>query len=270
MTALLAHSGADHATMSVVATVAVATYGMAALRVPGWDRRRTVAWAAGVGIVLVASLPTMESAAERSFTGHMVQHLLVIVLAAPLLVLARPLRLAMRAGWISESSGGRTVARLWHRAGPMLAPAAFVVVLFATHLTSIYDDALGNRLLHEGEHAAYLVVAVAVWAAVLGPGRSGVGRVAVAFGVSAGGALLGIILLSANEPLIPTYEARLGTAEAISDQRAAAALMWVSGMLTTVPLLLIAFWGWIAKEQQRTRRAEALVDAASRSNHQPI
>ena len=81
----------------------------------------------------------------------------------------------------------------------MLGPALFVVVLFVTHLTSIYDRALDDRWLHEAEHAAYLV------------GRSRCGRrcsasgagrpwhaSASVFGVIAGGALLGMILLSAT------------------------------------------------------------------------
>ena len=55
-----------------------------------------------------------------------------------------------------------------------------------------------------------------------------------------------MILLSATEPLVPTYEARLGAARALTDQRTAAALMWVGGMVTTVPLLVIAVWRWAA------------------------
>ena len=83
------------------------------------------------------------------------------------------------------------------------------------------------------------------------------------FGVIAGGALLGMILLSATVPLIPTYEARLGSEAALDDQRAAAAIMWVTGMLTTLPLLVLAVWRWAATEERVTRRAEALVDAAT-------
>ena len=90
----------------------------------------------------------------------MVQHLLVIVGAAPLLVLARPLHTAMAAGWMPATALGRRVGAAWHRTGPLLGPAMFVVVLFATHLTSIYDRALDDRLLHEAEHAAYLLGAV--------------------------------------------------------------------------------------------------------------
>ena len=126
----------------------------------------------------------MEGVAERTFAGHMVQHLIVIILAAPLLVLARPVHTLLLAGWLPTTAWGRRLGAWWHRAAPLLGPGLFVVVLFTTHLTSIYDDALSNRWLHEAEHAAYLLSAGAMWTAVLGVGRVGaVARVGSVFGV---------------------------------------------------------------------------------------
>ena len=91
-----------------------------------------------------------------------------------------------------------------------------------------------------------------------------VARIGSVFGVIAGSALLGMILLPATEPLMPTYEARLGADEALDDQRSAAALMWASGMFTTLPLLVVAVWRWASTEQRVAQRAEALADAARR------
>ena len=62
---------------------------------------------------------------------------------------------------------------------------------------------------------------------------------------------------------MPTYEARLGAADALDDQRSAAAIMWVTGMLTTLPLLVAAVWRWASTEQRVAQRAEALADAAA-------
>ncbi len=272
---MIAHAGLDHLAIAVVATALVAVYGLAWLRpnpttvVPerqevspshkSWGFRPLAAWVGGVALVVVASSPWIERLAEESFTGHMVQHLVVIIGAAPLLVLAHPLRTLQRAGWIPNTAVGRRLGAWWHRAGPLLAAAAFVVVLFATHLTSLYDDALGNRWLHEAEHAAYLASAVAIWAAVLAAGRAmAVARVGAVFGVIVGMALLGMILLAATEPLMPTYSARLGHDRALDDQRTAAAVMWVTGMLTTLPLMIAAVWRWAATEQRIALRAEAL------------
>ena len=78
------------------------------------------------------------------------------------------------------------------------------------------------------------------------------------FGVGAAGSVLGIALLSASEPLIPTYEHQLGFDDALADQRTAAAMMWIGGMATTVPLLLVAVWRWASAEERNARRAESL------------
>ncbi len=262
MTPSLAHTGVDHAAIGVSAAALIGVYGWAWMRVPHPSRRALWCWIGGVGGVVAASSPWVEGLAERTFTGHMVQHLIVIILAAPLLVLGRPVHTAMLAGALPPTAVGRRVGAAWHRYGPLVGPGLFVLVLFVTHLTAIYDDALGNRWLHEAEHAAYLLSAVAMWSAVLGVGRSaGPARIAGVFGVIAGGSLLGMILLAATAPLMPTYETRLGAARALDDQRAAAALMWVTGMFTTLPLLVLAVWRWASTEERIARRAEALADS---------
>ena len=261
---MIAHAGVDHLAFGLGGAVAVGIYGWAWVVQPRPVVARLGAWIAGVSLVVLASSPWLERMAERSFTGHMVQHLIVIIGAAPLLVMARPIHTALMAGWIPPTAFGRRVSAAWHRSGPVLGPGLFVVVLFVTHLTSIYDRALGDRWLHEAEHVAYLLGAVAMWAAVLGVGRSvAAARIGSVFGVVAGGALLGMILIAATAPLMPTYEARLGTAAALDDQRSAAALMWVTGMFTTLPLLVLAVWRWAAAEERIARRAEALTDAAA-------
>jgi putative membrane protein len=261
---ILAHSGVDHVAVGVLAAVAIGAYGLAWSRTPRPSTRRLWCWVVGVGLVVVASLPAMEGVAERTFAGHMVQHLIVIILAAPLLVLARPVHTLLLAGWLPTTGWGRRLGAWWHRAAPLLGPGLFVVVLFTTHLTSIYDDALSNRWLHEAEHAAYLLSACAMWTAVLGVGRVGaVARVGSVFGVIAASAFLGVVLMAATEPLVPTYAARLGVDGAVDDQRAAASIMWVTGMFTTLPLLVAAVWRWASTEQKVAQRAEALADAAA-------
>jgi putative membrane protein len=256
---ILGHTGVDHAVIGVAAAALVAIYGAAWMVHPHRTRWRLLAWTVAVAAILLATSPGFESRAEERFTGHMVQHLLLIAVAAPLLVISRPLHAMMAAGWIPTSAAGRWLGARWRRSAPVLGPLAFVAALFITHLTSVYDRALHVRWVHELEHIAYLVGAVLLWAALAGGRRaSAVARVGAVFGVGVSGAVLGIALLSASEPLIPTYAARLGPTTALSDQRSAAALMWVTGMVTTLPLLVIAVWRWAAAEERITRRSEAL------------
>lgn len=226
-------------------------------------RRAMISWAVAVFGVLVATMPTVEDWSERSFSGHMVQHLLLIAVVAPAFVVA-----------LEPVVFRRHRARRPHRAldRPWAAPVAaamFVGTLLVSHLTGIYDAALGSQPLHEIEHLAYLVTAIALWVAL----RSGAtrrdaaapfGRIVAILGVIAGMAVLGLVLATAAEPLMPTYAAHQGVDAALRDQRRAAALMWIGGMLTTLPLLVLAFWRWAAHEEAAARRTEHLLDARVR------
>ena len=258
---MIAHaSTAEHATLIVGSVAAVAIYGAAWLRQTNPATIRLLSWVTGVFFLAAATSPWMETLASETFTGHMVQHLMLIVIAAPLFVLAQPVR-TLQAAWpgFRSSRRERLLANNWRRAGPIVAPMLFVAVLFLTHLTGLYDAALGNRFLHDAEHLAYVLAAVLLWVAARGAGTSAaVGRVGSAFAVIAGSAMLGIVLLSASTPLFNTYIDRLGTDAALDDQRVAASLMWVGGMATTLPLLLVAVWRWASAEERIADRAEHL------------
>ncbi len=259
-------SPAEHLLLIVIGCGALGVYGL------GWLRRRhasvfrLVAWATAIVVTLAATAPVVEVWAARSFTGHMGQHLALIIVAAPLFVVAQPVRTIRELFTVRVTSSERLVARWWHAHGVLVAPVAFVGVLYVTHLTQIYDLALGNRLIHDLEHVAYVASAVVLWAAIqapvqrIGAVRVGAVKVAAAMGVIAGTALLGVVLLSATEPLVPTYASSLGVEEALDDQRRAASLMWIGGMGLTLPLLLASVWIWASAEERMARRSEALTD----------
>ena len=263
---LLAHtSPVEHTVIVAVGLGAIALYGWAWFRSSTPSIGRLSAWCGGVLTLLLAVLPSMERWAERSFTGHMVQHLMMIVVAAPLLVLAAPVR-TLHVLWQHRvSPAERSVARRWRSHGASLAAAGFIGVLYLTHLTEIYDIALQNRFVHDIEHVAYVGSAVALWAALRAHGRAAApARVAAVFAVIGSTALLGVVLMSASSPLVATYAELLGVGEALDDQRSAAALMWVGGMATTLPLLVVSVWGWAAAEERLAERSEALASARHR------
>jgi putative membrane protein len=256
-------SPVEHLSLVAIACGALAVYGLGWLARRDASPLRLTAWAGAIVVTLAATTPLVEGWAERSFTGHMVQHLALIVLAAPLFVVAQPVRtfrcLPLLAHRIRPAE--RSVGRWWHRNGSMLAPLLFLTVLYITHLTQIYELALDNRLVHDLEHAAYLLSAVALWAAIQAPGqRTGAGRVGAAMAVIGGTALLGVVLVSATEPLVPSYVERLGSEQALDDQRLAASLMWAGGMGLTLPLLLTSVWMWASAEERVARRRESLLD----------
>lgn len=264
---MIAHSSAiEHVSLALVAAGGVVLYARGWVRTARASVWRLASWFAGITILLVSVLPMMERWAQRSFTGHMVQHLGMIVLAAPLLVVAKPVVVFRALPWMPRrvTPTERAIARRWRAHGAALAAVGFVLVLYATHLTAIYDVALGNRFVHDAEHIAYIASAAALWAALRSAGRdAATERIGAVFAVIGGSALLGVVLISASSPLVPTYADRLGPLEALADQRGAASLMWVGGMATTLPLLLITVWSWASAEDRIARRQEALTDSAA-------
>ena len=261
---MLAHAGAEHLFTAVAAVVAIAAYGWCWVSLRHPSRGELACWIGGVAAAALATMPTIEGVAERSFTGHMAQHLILICVAAPLLVLGRPLVTVERAGLLTHSRmirHGR--ARLARRARwlTLAGPGGLVLVLVATHFTGLYDAAIRHRVVHDLEHLAYLGAAAAAWTAILSRRRStAMARLAAVLAVGAGGAFVGMVLLSAKRPLVASYVDRLGPTAALADQHRAAALMWVGGMVATVPLLVAAVWRWASTEQRIAERAERLAD----------
>lgn len=257
---MLAHaSPVEHVAIVVVGIAAVTVYSWAWTRGPKPSVGRLASWTAAVVVLLLALSPTAEVWAARSFTGHMAQHLALLVAVAPLVVAARPVRTVGPVLGIHDHRPGRW----WRRRSVLLAPLLFLGVLYVTHLTDVYDWALQNRVVHDLEHVAYLASAVALWASVTAPRpRDGVARVGAAIGVIGGTALLGVVLLSADQPLVPTYLASLGAEEALEDQRRAASFMWAGGMGLTLPLLLVSVWVWASAEERIVRRREQLTGGA--------
>ena len=262
---MLAHtSPAQHVGMVAVAIALTALYGR------GWivghaSPTRLWCWVGGVIALLASTSPAMETISAESFTGHMVQHIVMIVVAAPLLVLSRPIATMLPQGGmpVRVRRASHAMGRTWHRTAAMVAPVAFVGVLVVTHLTDIYDTALRHQFVHDVEHVAYFLAACALWALVLGAGRRrGVDRMAAVFAVIAGMAFLGAILMTADHALIDSYAAQAGATDALDDQRLAAAIMWVTGMAITLPLLLLTVWRWATMEQNIAERREALERAA--------
>lgn len=255
---VIAHTGAGHGFVPAAGVLVVGLYLLAWRRLSGRRPTSVLAITVAVGLIIALGLPGAEDIAARSFTGHMAEHLVTIVVVAPLVVWARPLDVAMGAGLVPRTARVRRWNATVRRLAPIAAAVAFVAVLFGTHLTGIYDRALGDPLLHELEHGAYLLSAVALWSAVLTSARgSAPVRLAAVFAVIGGMALLGMILMSADEATVAQYADRLGP-EALDDQRTAAALMWVTGMATTLPLVLAGVWKAATAEQRRVHRLETL------------
>ncbi len=255
---MIAHTSvAQHALLAAVGVLAVAGYAVL------WSRRRRggviepIMWAVGVAVVLVSTSPPLERAADRSFAWHMAQHLVLGLIATPFLVLARPGRLI---GELSPGlrRHGRALRAGW--AGPVVAAAVAVVLMFVVHAGPVYDLALRHQFVHDVQHVLFVVAGVLFWVGALGArARQGPSRLVAALTAATGLTLLSVWILTLDIPLSDTYVARRGYTSALRDQRMGAGLMWVGMIALTMPLLMLAVWRWAAAEQRQAERHEHLV-----------
>jgi putative membrane protein len=206
-----------------------------------WDRGDT-AFALGIGALLVALVSPISYFDTTLQWDHMVQHVLLLLVAPPLILLADPFRTAW-AGYLAaqgrpisvEGTWPARVMRVLH-AGPRAATVvvlAFSVDLLVWHVPSIYNATLRIASVHDLEHLTFLVVGLLFWDQVISPiqasGRlSLLGRAVVVMSgmfVSWG---LAIVIAYATNPLY-AYPAPSGGFTLLADQEIAAGVMWVPG-----------------------------------------
>lgn len=217
-----------------------------------------------VGIFIALESP-IDTYSATSFTVHMVQHLLLTMVAAPLLALGAPVTLALLA---SSPADRRRLAGALRRvplrtlSEPIVAWALFFGVLWGSHFTGLFEASLRSQGIHALEHLAYLVTAVLFWMPVVGrdPSPSSVSypaRILYLFFAMASMAFLGLALFSANHVLYPIYGAVEGTVKAIEDQRTGGTLMWIGGMVDIVPALACVMLAWMRADERAALRIDA-------------
>jgi cytochrome c oxidase assembly factor CtaG len=199
--------------------------------------RTRVAPLVGLGVVGVALAPPMHALAESWLSAHMVQHLLLVLVAAPLLCLARLAPMLARLPPPARRWLGRRARVLRGARGPAIrvavVPAAWllhVATLWAWHAPALYEAALVSPALHALEHATLLGSALAFWAPVMRPaahGGLGPGGAALHLAAAAGQCtVLGALMALASVPWYPAHT--------LADQHLAGLIMWMpAGLLYT-------------------------------------
>lgn len=232
--------------------VAAGLYALGARRLSWKPRRRIVSFYLGLGVVAVAVLSPLDALASTLFSAHMVQHLLLLLVAPPLLVYSRPLLTSMVGLPRGPRALGRKlestpVGRASSRASTsaVLVLSLNVIVLWAWHLPALYEAALSTEIVHAVEHLAFLSIALAFWNLVLGKeiGRSA----ALVFGNLLQSGALGAILVFATTVLYPIHAAgaaRWGLTP-LEDQQLAGAIMWIPAGIVYISTLAVLFLAWL-------------------------
>jgi len=246
---------------------------------------RLVSYCVGIVVVFVALLSPIDVLASHLFTLHMVQHLLLVMIAPPLMLLANPLPVSL---WglprpVRKSSslllGRKATFRylLELISSPGVTWMAFIIIFLGWHEPLAYDLALKSEFAHDIEHITFFVGGILFWWQVIPAGpwiRTRLGPLAsVGYLLAAVGPnmLAGAAIAFSNSPIYVYYTRvpRTFGLSVMDDQRIGGLLMWIPGsmMLVMAALVIIGVEFQRASAKDQAGRPPAIAgSAATRSS----
>ncbi|PZS29273.1 MAG: cytochrome c oxidase assembly protein [Pseudonocardiales bacterium] len=255
----------------VVAAVAYAS-GVLRLRRRGdrWPARRTLAFVVGgLGAVAIALLSGLAAYDDTLFSAHMVQHMILIMIAPIFLALGAPITLALRT--LPGRPRRAVLAVLHSRVAavatfPLVGFALFTLSSYALYFTGIYEATLRNSLLHEFVHVHFLVVGCLFFWPLLGldpvPGRIAYPfRALLMFASMPFHAILGLTVMQSRHVLAGNYYAEAAPRlDHLADQGVGGGLLWASGDLVALLMLGVLLVQWMRASEREAQREDRRLD----------
>ena len=263
--------------MSVVAValtlLAASMYLRGARARSGWPIWRTVLFLLGLTALIASLASPIDAIALELFSVHMLQHMLLLVAAAPLLLAGAPVRPLLRGlprvfrrtviRAIAGTSAFRALVHFVRH--PLIAAALYVVGLYAWHVPALYDAALDHPAVHVVEHLWFLTAALIFWSVVIDPVpfRATLPYAArIPFLLLVGAAqntILGGLLAFSDRVYYGHYAitAPAYGVDPVTDQRLGGAVMWVPGDLIFLTAASFSFFLWLQSEEQAQRLRES-------------
>jgi putative membrane protein len=226
--------------------------------------------------IVLSLLSPLDAFSDVSFAAHMTQHELLMLVAAPLLILGRPLVAMLWALPRELRVGvGRLLAqRPWQRAWrfvshPLVALMVHALAIWIWHLPSWFETALAHEPIHALQHLSFFLTAALFWWALIHGryGRVGYGvSVLFVFATALHTSVLGALLALGQTLWYPesAERARVLGLEPIDDQQLAGLLMWIPSGIVFAVLGLALFSAWLGDSERRASLRERF--AANSSN----
>jgi putative membrane protein len=231
--------------------------------------RRIIAFASGWVTLAVALLSPLHAASERMLSAHMGQHMLLILVAAPLIVASHPFAPCL---WVLPPQMRRATAIwigqfrfIWRAVTiPLVAFALHNGALLFWHLSGPYDLAAESELIHAVQHVCFFATAILFWWGIafrFGSRQAGSALIYVALTSVITGAI-GMVLTFAPHPLYAWYSVpETPGLSPLEDQQLAGLIMWIPGGLGYLLAALGLAARWLAESERRTVRRESIPDA---------
>jgi putative membrane protein len=221
--------------------------------------REAAAFGLGWLALLIALVSPVHRWGEALFSAHMVQHELLMVLAAPLLVLGRPLVpwvWALPAAWrrpVGRFTGARAFRAGWEGiTHPAVAWTLHAVTIWGWHLPVLFQATLRSEAVHALQHASFLGTGLLFWWTVLERRRGRLGwpgAVIALFTTAAHTGLLGALLTFSTRLWYPLYAPATAAwgLTPLEDQQLAGLIMWIPGGLAYLVAALALLASWLAE-----------------------
>lgn len=217
----------------------------------GFESWRVALFIFGMLCFGVALSGPADALVERSFAAHMAQHVALMLIAPPLVLLGAPLLLAVAVPRRDVAHAVAAVAGhpVMHAVfAPIVGWVLFVGVLWGVHFSPLYERALELVWVHMLEHVVFITAAFLFWLPVVQVGFvprpvSFPARMLYLVLMFPQGAFLGLAIYGSRHVLYPHYAAMLGSA-AMADQQNGGAIMWIAGgfMMFAAFMLVAASW----------------------------
>jgi putative membrane protein len=231
---------------------------------------RAAAFFAGWLTIFTAVISPLEAWSGRLFSAHMVQHILLMMVAAPLMAWSDPtvtglwaLPLQWRrgiSGWWRSSWEG-----IWQRiTHPAVVWLLYTGVITFWHLPIFYQAAAQNNLIHNLEHISFFAIAFLFWRTVVRcgrPGEMGFGLgILFLFTAMLYSALFAAAITFSRSPWYPYYafQAMQWGMAPLEDQQLAGSIMWIPGKLVHLIGVMTLMWKWFQQMDRRAQRQQIL------------
>jgi putative membrane protein len=230
--------------------------------------RHAAAYFVGLAIVALALLSPIDSVSEVRFSAHMGQHELLVLFAAPLVVVGRP-ELVLRAALPVRARGllGASLhmpvmtSMLRIATNRWLAVALHGIVVWLWHIPALFEAALHSETVHVLQHLSFFATAALFWWAMVRGryGQLGYGiAVVFVFITALHKGLLAMLFTLSGRTIYPTHVERTRAAghDPLLDQELAGVLMWVPAGVITAAIAIALMVAWLGALERRAQHAD--------------
>ena len=243
-----------------------------------WPAWRTVMFLCGLAVVVLALQSGLGTYDDVLFWDHMIQHLLLVMAAPPLLIFGQPITLLMHASrnplhtWVKRAVRSPVASFLtW----PVFGFAAYAAAIVVAHLTGLANLTARNPAAHEAEHVAFLVIGYLFFLPIIGSEPikwrlSYPTKLVLLFLVMPVDTFTGLVISYGNRgtPGLPVGPRPGWAGSALSDLHAGGAVMWVGGDAIMFVLMMVVFLMW-STDTKAASRKRGWLEAARRATVAP-